>query len=156
MLAGAYSAAIPTLRRAVLVAPQQSLTYGYALYDLGRSLVLSGNPRAAVPILERRLKIPNQTQVVQQMLQLALQASNGGTGVTSSSSSTTSTTTTIAPPPTTTTTATIQATPPPRHDAGHSPGGSITGSGGAGIPGVPGQTGHARRRDHRNDRRHRH
>jgi eukaryotic-like serine/threonine-protein kinase len=157
MLAGAYSAAIPTLRRAVLVAPQQSLTYGYALYDLGRSLVLSGNPRAAVPILERRLKIPNQTQVVQQMLQLALRASNGGTGVTSSSSSTTSTaTTTSTPPPTTTTTATIQAPTPPRHDAGHGPAGSSTGSGGAGIPGAPGQTGHARRRDHRNDRRHRH
>ncbi len=161
MLDGAYSAAIPALRRAVSVAPPQSLTYGYALYDLGRSLVLSGNPRAAVPILERRLKIPNQTQVVQQMLQLALRASSGGIGVTSSSSATTtnttnttSTTTSAPPPPTTTTTATIPAPTPPRHDPGHGhgPAGSTNGSGGAGIPGPPGQIGHDRRRDHRRGR----
>ena len=29
------------------------LTYAYALYDLGRALRLSGDPAAAVPILER-------------------------------------------------------------------------------------------------------
>jgi len=155
MLDGAYSAAIPTLRRAVSVAPPQSLTYGYALYDLGRSLVLSGDPRAAVPILERRLKLPNQTQVVQQMLQLALRASSGGIGVSSSSSSTTTTsttttsTTTTTPPPTTTTTATIPAPTPPRHDRGHGRAGPTNGSGGAGIPGAPGQIGHDRRRDGR-------
>ena len=28
------------------------LTYAYALYDLGRALRLSGDPTAAVPILE--------------------------------------------------------------------------------------------------------
>jgi serine/threonine-protein kinase len=162
MLDGAYSAAIPTLRRAVSVAAPQSLTYGYALYDLGRSLVLSGNPRAAVPILERRLQIPSQTQVVQQMLQLAIRASSGGIGVTSSSSSTTtstnsttSTTSTVPPPTTTTTTtATIPAPTPPRHDPGPRTGpvGSTNGSGGAGIAGAPGQIGHDRRRDQRQRR----
>jgi tetratricopeptide (TPR) repeat protein len=151
MLDGAYSAAIPTLRQAVSVAPPQSLTYGYALYDLGRSLVLSGDPRAAVPILERRLLIPNQTQVVQQMLQLALRDSSGGTGVTSSSSSTTntasstSTSTTGAPPPTTTTTTTITAPIP--HRGG--PARSDTGSGGAGLGVAPGAVTHAHAQDQR-------
>jgi tetratricopeptide (TPR) repeat protein len=151
MLAGAYSAAIPTLRRAVSVAPPESLTYGFALYDLGRSLVLSGNPKAAVPILERRLLIPNQTEVVQAMLQLALRATTGGTGITASSATTTSatstTSTTSAPPPTTTTTATIQAPAapsPPRHNPGEGQGRSNTGSGGAGLPVVPGQISHDR------------
>ena len=142
MLDGAYSTAIPTLRQAVSIAPPQSLTYGYALYDLGRSLVLSGNPRAAVPILERRLQIPNQTQVVQHLLQLALRASTGESAVTSSSSSTTTSTTTSGPPPTTTTTATIPAPTAPGPNPGHSPAGSTPGSGGAGLPGAAGQTGH--------------
>ena len=39
------------------------------------ALLKSGNPAAAVPILEQRLKIPNQTPVVQQTLDEALQAS---------------------------------------------------------------------------------
>ena len=36
--------------------------YAYALFDLGRSLRLSGDPRAAVPVLYRRLQIPDQTE----------------------------------------------------------------------------------------------
>ncbi len=75
MLNGQYAHALQVLRQAVQTADPQSLTYAYALYDLGRSLVLSGNPSAAVPILERRLQIPNQTPVVQQMLDVALRAS---------------------------------------------------------------------------------
>ncbi len=61
MLSGNYQGAIATLDRALAAAPHGSLTYAYALYDLGRSLVLSGNPRAAIPILQQRLQIPNQT-----------------------------------------------------------------------------------------------
>ena len=75
MLAGKYQTAIATLRKAVAAAAPGSLTYAYGLYDLGRAMVLSGDPGGAVPILEQRLKIPNQTAVVQQELNQALQAS---------------------------------------------------------------------------------
>ncbi len=74
MDAANYAAAIPILRQAVDSASPTSLTYAYALFDLGRSLRLSGDPQAAIPILYRRLQIPNQTDVVRQELQLALQA----------------------------------------------------------------------------------
>ena len=74
LLNGDYQAAIPTLRQAVSAASPGSLTYAYALYDLGRSLTLSGNPNDAIPILRQRLKIPNQTSVVQQALDQALRA----------------------------------------------------------------------------------
>lgn len=82
--AGRYDAAVPVLKRAVLatgenlggcIEPASStcLTYAYALYDLGRAVRLSGEPRAAVPILERRLQIDNQRGVVSAELQLARQ-----------------------------------------------------------------------------------
>jgi len=74
MLGGNYNTAIPVLRQAVAAATPASLTYAYALYDLGRSLRLAGDPRAAVPILWRRLQIPNQTGVVRSELALALRA----------------------------------------------------------------------------------
>ena len=74
MLAGAYPAAIATLQRALREAAPGSLTYAYALYDLGRSLLLSGDPKAAIPLLEQRLKIPNQTGLVRQTLDQALRA----------------------------------------------------------------------------------
>jgi hypothetical protein len=74
MEAGSYSAAIPLLRQAAANASSGSLTYAYALYDLGRSLRLAGDPRAAISILSRRLTIPNQTGVVRTELQLAMQA----------------------------------------------------------------------------------
>ena len=74
MEAGDYAAAIPMLREAIAAASQGSLTYAYALYDLGRSLRLSGNPQAAIPVLSRRLAIPNQTGVVRTELRLAMQA----------------------------------------------------------------------------------
>jgi eukaryotic-like serine/threonine-protein kinase len=74
MANGDYSAAIPVLRQAVAAAPHGSLTYGYALYDLGRSLRLAGDPADAVKVLYQRLQIPNQTEVVRQQLQLALLA----------------------------------------------------------------------------------
>ncbi|MBV9607675.1 MAG: tetratricopeptide repeat protein, partial [Solirubrobacterales bacterium] len=74
MLNGDYSAAIPVLRNAVAAAPHTSLTYAYALYDLGRSLRLSGDPKDAVAVLYQRLQIPDQTETVREELQLALQA----------------------------------------------------------------------------------
>jgi tetratricopeptide (TPR) repeat protein len=74
MDAGKYTSAIPVLRKAVTTASPASLAYAYALFDLGRSLRLSGDPRAAVPVLYKRLQIHNQTEVVRQELQLALRA----------------------------------------------------------------------------------
>jgi hypothetical protein len=74
LLAQNYAAAIPALRRAVAAASPVSLIYAYALYDLGDALLLSGNPQAAIPVLEQRLRIPNQTDVVQQTLNRALAA----------------------------------------------------------------------------------
>jgi tetratricopeptide (TPR) repeat protein len=74
MVSGSYSAAIPVLRQAVAAAPHSSLTYAYALYDLGRSLRLAGDPKDAVAVLYQRLQIPNQTETVREQLQLALQA----------------------------------------------------------------------------------
>ncbi len=79
MLSGNYSAAAGVLRQAVQAADPASLTYAYALYDLGHSLRLAGDPQAAVPVLERRLQIPNQTGVVRQELALAQAASSGST-----------------------------------------------------------------------------
>jgi eukaryotic-like serine/threonine-protein kinase len=72
MESGDYGAAIPALRQALAAATPGSLTYAYALFDLGRSLRLSGDPRAAVTILYQRLQIPNQTGVVRFELEQAL------------------------------------------------------------------------------------
>jgi len=80
--AGSYSGAVAVLRRALLAtgedvtacvqpASTMCLTYAYALYDLGRALRLSGDPAAAVPVLERRLQIDNQRPVVLAELALA-------------------------------------------------------------------------------------
>ena len=74
MVEGNYAAAIPPLRKAVGAASPGSLTYAYALYDLGRSLRLAGDPTDAANVLYQRLQIPNQTGVVRLQLQLALQA----------------------------------------------------------------------------------
>jgi eukaryotic-like serine/threonine-protein kinase len=73
--AGNYPEAIATLRKALATADPTSSTYAYGLYDLGVALLKSGDAAGAVPILEQRLKIPNQTGVVQQALNEALQAS---------------------------------------------------------------------------------
>ena len=73
MQSGKYDEAIPPLQQAVNAYPEGSkdLTYAFALYNLGRSLRLAGRPKEAVPILERRLKIPNQTATVQRELDAA-------------------------------------------------------------------------------------
>jgi serine/threonine-protein kinase len=74
MAGGNYDGAIPVLRQAVSAAPRSSLTYAYALFDLGRSLRLAGDPRAAASVLWQRLQIPNQTDTVRAELTLALEA----------------------------------------------------------------------------------
>jgi tRNA A-37 threonylcarbamoyl transferase component Bud32 len=78
MLDSSYGAAIAVLRQAVAAATPASLTYAYALYDLGRSLRLAGQPQAAIPILARRLQISDQTGVVRQELALAARQAGGG------------------------------------------------------------------------------
>ena len=75
LTAGDYPQAIATLRKALAAADRTSLTYAYGLYDLGVALLKSGNAAAAVPVLEQRVKIPNQTATVQATLNEALQAS---------------------------------------------------------------------------------
>jgi len=82
LASGSYSGAVGVLRRALLAtgedvsaclqpASTMCLTYAYALYDLGRALRLSGDPAAAVAVLERRLQIDNQRPTVLAELELA-------------------------------------------------------------------------------------
>jgi predicted Ser/Thr protein kinase len=53
------------------------IRYQYALYSLGRGLRLSGRPEDAIPVLELRLKHPNQRDTVQQELDAAKQDAAG-------------------------------------------------------------------------------
>ena len=70
---GRLAEAVPILRQAVEVFPEGStdLNYAYALYNLGNALRLSGHPEEAIPILERRLEIPNQRSTVAAELERA-------------------------------------------------------------------------------------
>jgi eukaryotic-like serine/threonine-protein kinase len=70
---GRYSEAVPILRRAVASFPSGTtdINYAYALYNLGHALRMAGQPAAAIPILERRLQIPDQTATVQAELDAA-------------------------------------------------------------------------------------
>jgi hypothetical protein len=77
MLGGAYGPAVAILREAVASAPKGDVTYAYALYDLGRSLRLSGDPQAAIPVLLARLQIPNQPDAVRRELLLAEAGAHG-------------------------------------------------------------------------------
>jgi hypothetical protein len=74
MLDSAYTAAIPVLRQAIAAATPDDVNYAYALFDLGRSLRLAGDPQAAIAVLQRRLQIPNQTPIVLSELRLAQRA----------------------------------------------------------------------------------
>jgi eukaryotic-like serine/threonine-protein kinase len=73
MSEGRYDEAIAILQRAVNSFPQGTtdLNYAYALFNLGQSLRLAGRPDEAIPILEQRLEIPNQTGIVRRELELA-------------------------------------------------------------------------------------
>jgi eukaryotic-like serine/threonine-protein kinase len=72
---GRYAEAVPVLEQAVESFPKGTtdVNYAYALYNLGRSLRLAGQPDKAIPILKQRLKIPNQTETVRRELELAKQ-----------------------------------------------------------------------------------
>jgi serine/threonine protein kinase len=129
---GNYGTAISTLHQALGAASPSTDTYAFALYDLGRALLLSGDPQAAIPVLEQRLQIPNQTPVVQQTLNQARHQAGQPAAST----------------PTSSTSATAPAPPPPRHDHGHGPPAGNrngisngNGSGGAGLPPGPGKHG---------------
>jgi len=71
--AGEYDAAVPVLEEAVAAYPEGSedLTYAYALFNLGNALRLGGRPEEAIPVLEQRLEIPNQTGTVEEELAAA-------------------------------------------------------------------------------------
>ena len=73
---GQYAQAVPVLERSVEAFPPGTtdVKYGFALYNLGRALRLSGRAGAAVPVLERRLQIPNQRETVQKELDAARRA----------------------------------------------------------------------------------
>jgi eukaryotic-like serine/threonine-protein kinase len=68
-----YEAAVPVLEEAVSSFPEgtEDLNYAYALFNLGNALRLSGRPDEAIPVLERRLEIPNQESEVRQELEAA-------------------------------------------------------------------------------------
>jgi hypothetical protein len=71
--AGEYEAAVPVLEEAVASYPEGSeeIDYAYALFNLGHALRLSGRSPEAIPILERRLEIPDQTSTVEEELEAA-------------------------------------------------------------------------------------
>ncbi len=71
--AGEYEAAVPVLEEAVAAFPEGSkdLDYAYALFNLGNALRLGGRPEEAIPVLEKRLEIPNQTGTVEAELEAA-------------------------------------------------------------------------------------
>jgi tetratricopeptide (TPR) repeat protein len=64
---------VPILEEAVHFFPERTddLNYAYALLNLGDALCLSGRPKAAIPVLERRLAIPNQEDEVRKELEAA-------------------------------------------------------------------------------------
>ncbi len=69
---GQAAAAIPLLQQAV--ERGSGLTQAYAMYNLGRALRLAGRPAEAIPILERRARIPNQQDTVKRELKAAKRA----------------------------------------------------------------------------------
>jgi eukaryotic-like serine/threonine-protein kinase len=80
MSAGQYDEAVPKLQEAVnsFQPGTTDLNYAYALFNLGKALRLAGRPDEAIPILEQRLKIPNQQDTVRRELELAKQQAGEG------------------------------------------------------------------------------
>ena len=75
---GKYDEAIAIDKQVVAQGPSTGLTYAYALYDLGHALRVSGHPDEAIPILEKRLKINNQRDVVKAELDKAKAEAGSG------------------------------------------------------------------------------
>ncbi|MBW3652661.1 MAG: serine/threonine-protein kinase [Actinobacteria bacterium] len=69
---GRYAEAVPLLQASVdgyrSAGRTSEIGYAYALYNLGVALNRSGNPAAAVEVLQERLEYPNQRGTVQQEL----------------------------------------------------------------------------------------
>jgi serine/threonine-protein kinase len=74
---GRYDEAIALDKQVVAKGPSTGLTYAYALYDLGHALRLAGRPDEAIPILEQRMKINNQRDVVKAELEQAKKDAKG-------------------------------------------------------------------------------
>jgi serine/threonine-protein kinase len=69
---GSYDQAISVLRQAVQNCPVSTTDpCAYALYDLGHALRVSGHPDEAIPVLQQRMKIDNQRDVVKAELEQA-------------------------------------------------------------------------------------
>jgi tetratricopeptide (TPR) repeat protein len=79
MQRGDYAAAVPILQRAVgsFPAGTSDLNYAYALFNLGSALLHAGRPQEAIPILQQRLRIPNQRGAVKRELEAAVRAAGG-------------------------------------------------------------------------------
>src|SRR5206468_2651234 len=79
--AGDYAGAIAPLRASVQgyrdAGRTNDLNYAFALYNLGVALNRSGDPAAAIPYLQERLRNPNQRATVQRELDSALAKLNG-------------------------------------------------------------------------------
>ena len=75
---GKYDQAIALDKQVVANGPGPGLTYAYALYDLGHALRLAGRPAEAIPVLEQRMKIDNQREVVQAELKAAKREAKSG------------------------------------------------------------------------------
>jgi serine/threonine-protein kinase len=74
---GQYDQAIELDKQVVAQGPGTGLTYAYALYDLGHALRLAGRPEEAIPILQQRMKINNQRDVVKAELEQAKRDAKG-------------------------------------------------------------------------------
>jgi eukaryotic-like serine/threonine-protein kinase len=76
---GDYDEAVDVLRTAVASFPEGTadLNYAYALFNYGQALRLAGRPEEAIPVLEARLEIPNQTETVQAELDKAVAEAGG-------------------------------------------------------------------------------
>jgi eukaryotic-like serine/threonine-protein kinase len=70
---GRFAEAVPMLRSAVASFPEgtRDINLAYALFNLGHALRMVGQPEEAIPILERRLQIPDQTETVRTELEAA-------------------------------------------------------------------------------------
>jgi serine/threonine-protein kinase len=75
---GQYDQAIALDQQVVDKGPSTGLTYAYALYDLGHALRLAGRPADAIPVLEQRMKIDNQRDVVKAELEQAKKEAKKG------------------------------------------------------------------------------
>ena len=62
------------LEEAVASFPEgtDDINYAFALFNLGQALRQAGRPEEAIPVLRRRLEIPNQTATVRQELNAAI------------------------------------------------------------------------------------